>query len=144
MADENYGDERPHAPPVYRPTPAALPPSGSLAGDVPSPPPPSDPVPFHPQPLVAHQQMQAGPPVAVVVAKNPGVAAFLSFVWTGAGQIYNGQVGIGLLFMAVQFVNFFLLFVLIGFITFPLTWIASMIHAYSTAQDFNRRYGVIS
>lgn len=30
--------------------------------------------------------------------KNPGVAAVLSFFWTGLGQIYNGRIGKGLLF----------------------------------------------
>jgi len=79
-----------------------------------------------------------------VVAKNPGVAAFLSFLWTGAGQIYNGQIGVGLALMALQVVNFVLLFVLIGFLTGFATWCFAIWHAYITAQEFNRRHGIIS
>lgn len=30
---------------------------------------------------------------------NPGTSAILSFFWTGLGQIYNGELGKGLLFM---------------------------------------------
>ena len=79
-----------------------------------------------------------------VIAKNPGVAAFVSFLWTGAGQIYNGQIGLGLALMALQVVNFILLFVLIGFLTGFATWCFSMWHAYTTAQSFNRRHGIVS
>ena len=33
--------------------------------------------------------------------KNPGVAAVLSFLWTGLGQIYNGQLVKGLIAAAI-------------------------------------------
>ncbi len=35
-----------------------------------------------------------------VLARSPGVAAVLSFFWAGLGQIYCGQLGKGLAFMA--------------------------------------------
>lgn len=79
-----------------------------------------------------------------VRAKNPGAAAVLSALWTGAGQIYNGQIGLGLLFMCLQFVNALLLFVLIGFVTLPLTWIIAIVQAYQRAQNFNSKHGIIS
>ena len=41
--------------------------------------------------------------------KNPGLAAILSFLIVGAGQIYNGQIAKGLLFMVIQVVNFILI-----------------------------------
>lgn len=41
--------------------------------------------------------------------KNPGIAAILSFLIAGAGQIYNGQVGKGIFFMGIQIINFFIM-----------------------------------
>ena len=38
--------------------------------------------------------------------KNPGLAAVLSFLIVGVGQIYNGQIGKGILFMVIQVINF--------------------------------------
>src|SRR3989338_8963908 len=49
--------------------------------------------------------------------KNPGLAAVLSFFFAGLGQIYNGQMAKGLILMAIDIINFLLLFVLIGFVT---------------------------
>ena len=43
--------------------------------------------------------MQAPQQVIVVAPKSPGVAAVLSFFWAGLGQIYNGEIGKGILFM---------------------------------------------
>jgi len=37
--------------------------------------------------------------------KNPGVAAVLSFIFTGLGQIYNGKIGKGLLLMLISAVS---------------------------------------
>lgn len=77
-------------------------------------------------------------PVIVRAAKSPGVAAVLSFFFSGLGQIYNGRIGKGLGFMVLQFVNAGLMFVIIGFVTFPLTWIWGMVDAYQDAEAINR------
>lgn len=77
--------------------------------------------------------------------KNPGIAAVLSFFITGLGQIYNGQIGKGILLIFIQVINlFFLTFILmvmfippIGFITFPVVWIWGMYDAYKTAEKIN-------
>jgi len=69
--------------------------------------------------------------------KNPGIAAVLSFFWTGVGQIYNGQIMKGLLLILVQLINSALMFILIGFITFPLVWIWGIYDAYSVANRMN-------
>ena len=37
--------------------------------------------------------------------KNPGVAAVLSFIFTGLGQIYNGEIKKGLLLMFISAVS---------------------------------------
>ena len=71
--------------------------------------------------------------------KNPGVAAVLSFFVTGLGQIYNGQIVKGVLFIIIQAINALLMYVLIGFITFPIFWIWGMVDAYRTAEKINAR-----
>ena len=71
--------------------------------------------------------------------KNPGIAAVLSFFWTGVGQIYNGQIMKGLILIVVQMINAALMFVLIGFITFPLVWIWGIYDAYKEADKMNKR-----
>lgn len=70
--------------------------------------------------------------------RNPGIAAVLSFFWTGVGQIYNGQIVKGIILILVQVVNAFLMIVLIGFITYPIVWIWGMYDAYKTAERMNR------
>jgi TM2 domain-containing membrane protein YozV len=70
--------------------------------------------------------------------KNSGLAAVLSFFFTGLGQIYNGQIGKGVLFMIVQTINFLLMFVIVGFITAPIFWIWGMVDAYKTAEKINK------
>ena len=69
--------------------------------------------------------------------KNPGIAAVLSALFVGFGQIYNGQIAKGLLFMVAYFVSILLIFVLIGFITTPLLWIFGIYDAYNTANRIN-------
>lgn len=71
--------------------------------------------------------------------KSPGVAAVLSALWTGLGQIYNGQIIKGVLFMVIQFINALLMILIIGFITYPIFWIYGMIDAYRQAEEYNRR-----
>jgi len=69
--------------------------------------------------------------------KNPGLAAVLSFLWTGLGQIYNGQIGKGIAFLIIGIINGLLMFVIIGFITAPIWWIFNIYDAYSTANKIN-------
>ncbi|MFZ4451463.1 hypothetical protein [Salibacterium aidingense] len=71
--------------------------------------------------------------------KNAGLAAVLSAIWCGLGQIYNGQIGKGVLFMIIQFINALLMFVLIGLITYPIFWIYGMVDAYKKAEKLNEK-----
>jgi len=75
-------------------------------------------------------------------AKNPGLAAVLSFFFSGLGQIYNGQILKGLLFMAVQVVNFVLAFVVIGLFTGFVVWVWAIVDAYTSAELLNARGGL--
>jgi len=69
--------------------------------------------------------------------KNPGIAAIASFFFAGLGQIYNGEIGKGLLLIIVQTVNVFLIFLFIGFLTYPIVWIYGIYDAYTTAEKIN-------
>ncbi|MCC6406283.1 MAG: hypothetical protein IT453_03885 [Planctomycetes bacterium] len=69
--------------------------------------------------------------------KNPSIAAVLSFLCTGLGQIYNGEIGKGIVFIVLYFISWGLMFVLIGFVTTPLLWIWGMIDAYRSAERIN-------
>lgn len=80
------------------------------------------------------QQDQVTTPVQI---KNEGLAAVLSFLFVGLGQIYNGQIGKGILLIIIQIVNVCLMFVFIGFLTYPLVWIYGVWDAYNTAKNIN-------
>ena len=69
--------------------------------------------------------------------KNPGLAAVLSFLVMGLGQIYNGEIGKGLLFIVLYAISIVLCFVLVGFITTPILWIYGIYDAHKTAKEIN-------
>ena len=95
--------------------------------------PPQQPYPYYPPqpPVVQYVNYYQSPP------KSSGTAVLLEllpgffFQTFGIGHMYAGNVGMGLLFMFgywfVQFINILLCFVVIGFITLPLCWLAAMI-----------------
>ncbi|MGC5021225.1 hypothetical protein [Micromonospora sp. DT47] len=83
-----------------------------------------------------------GPPayhptsVAVVPQKSAGAAVALELVLGlfgvfGVGNLYAGRVATGVILMvsfwALFWVNFFLIFLAVGIVTMPLTWIAYLI-----------------
>ncbi len=114
-----------------------------------APPPTAHPVPIsypvppgQPSPLVAGTYGYA--PATRVAPKSPGVAVIASFFLPGLGQFINGQAGKGVAFLMAYLVSFVLLFVFIGFITMPVVWIWSMVDAYSSAQAWNARHGILS
>jgi hypothetical protein len=74
-------------------------------------------------------------------AKNPGLAAILSFFIVGLGQIYNGQIGKGIALMVAAVISGLLCAILVGFILFPVVWIYGIWDAYKTAEKFNRGGG---
>lgn len=69
--------------------------------------------------------------------KNPGVAAVLSFLLTGLGQIYNGQILKGLILMGIQLINGALMLILVGYVTFAIVWLYGIVDAYSVAKRHN-------
>jgi len=69
--------------------------------------------------------------------KNPGVAAVLSALWVGIGQIYNGEIVKGIILIIVYIVSVLLIYLIIGFITTPILWIFGIYDAYNTAKKIN-------
>ena len=72
--------------------------------------------------------------------KNPGLAAVLSFLLPGLGQMYNGEISKGILIVVVQIVNFLLMTIIIGFITGPAVIKNLIYDAYKTAERINQQY----
>lgn len=69
--------------------------------------------------------------------KSSGIAVILSFFIPGLGQIYNGQIGKGILFIIIGFILALSMIVLIGFLLYPIFWIYNMYDAYKTAERIN-------
>lgn len=69
--------------------------------------------------------------------KNPGVATVLSFFFMGLGQIYNGQIGKGIMFIILYAISVALMFVIVGFITTPILWLWGMVDANKSAKKIN-------
>jgi len=91
----------------------------------------------------AYAPLMSQPQTIVIRSgKSAGLAAVLSFFWCGLGQIYNGEIGKGIAFIALYVVSIVLMFVLIGFLTTPILWIWGMVDAYRTAERLNQQAGL--
>ncbi len=73
--------------------------------------------------------------------RNPILAAILSLIHAGIGQIYNGQVTKGVIFIVVQAINWALTAVLIGWLLLPIVGLWAIIDAYVTAKRNNAKIG---
>ena len=71
--------------------------------------------------------------------KNPSIATILSFFFMGLGQIYNGQIGKGIVFIILYGVSVALMWVVIGFVTTPILWIWGMVDANNSAKKLNEK-----
>lgn len=72
--------------------------------------------------------------------KNEGLAAILSFLFLGLGQIYNGQIGKGILFIILGVVFVLMFLVLIGIPLYVIFWVYNIYDAYNTAKQINAGY----
>jgi TM2 domain-containing membrane protein YozV len=64
--------------------------------------------------------------------KSPGIAALLSLIFAGSGQIYNGELVKGILILAGTLIG-----VLIFLIPGVIVWIYGIYDAYATAKKMN-------
>jgi TM2 domain-containing membrane protein YozV len=69
--------------------------------------------------------------------KSSGIAAIASFIIPGLGQIYNGQIGKGIMFIIIGGILALSMFILIGFILYPIFWLYNIYDAYKTAERIN-------
>lgn len=70
--------------------------------------------------------------------KSAGLAAVLSALINGLGQIYNGQILKGIIIIVVQIINGALTAILIGWILIPIVWVWAVYDAYRGAEKINR------
>ena len=77
------------------------------------------------------------PPPPFVERKSEGIAAVASFLFVGLGQIYNGEIGKGIMFIILGVFFVFMMLFLIGFLLYPLFWIYNIYDAYNTAKQIN-------
>ena len=80
--------------------------------------------------------------VGAVMVKNPKIAAVLSFVVCGAGQIYNGQIVKGIAFLIAYAVSWALVAAVVGVLTTPILWIWGIVDAYRSAERINHEHAV--
>jgi TM2 domain-containing membrane protein YozV len=78
------------------------------------------------------------PTVASTVGeKNPVLAAILSFLIAGLGQIYNGEIRKGIILIIAYVISIVLCSILIGIPLVVILWIYGIYDAYTTANKIN-------
>jgi len=65
--------------------------------------------------------------------KEPVLAALLSFIFAGSGQVYNGELGKGILILAGTVIGAFV-FLIPGIIV----WLFGIFDAYTTSEKMNK------
>ena len=70
------------------------------------------------------------------MVKNPALAAFLSFLLPGMGQIYDGKIlfGIGLIVLSFIISTLTILISIFGIILYIIIWLYAIYDAYITAK----------
>ena len=76
--------------------------------------------------------------------KDPGVAVLLSFLWTGAGQVYAGSTTTGIILIVITWFFVLLIMATLGLgllLSFPY-WVWGMFNASKHAKRYNRMHGL--
>ena len=78
--------------------------------------------------------------------KDPAISLILSLFIPGVGSMVNGDVGIGVLILVLYFVIGapLICFFGLGVLVMLPVWVWGMIDAYTGAQRWNARHGIIS
>jgi len=80
--------------------------------------------------------------IPALPARTPILAALLSLLWPGVGQVYNGQVRKGVLLMLLYVVSFLLTSASpVGFVTAAALLVYSTLNAYRTAGYYEQWIG---
>lgn len=131
--------------PSFYPSPGGLPYAGGQAASAQAPTGSGQMQPYGgPQPPVPYGRQTYPPPpnpnaaaIAILGRKSAGLAAVLSILLVGAGQMYAGHVGRGIAFLCASIFSYFLMFVVIGFITTPIIFIWALVDAVNLASRHN-------
>lgn len=86
----------------------------------------------------------ARPAQPQVVPKNPAVALIVSVFLPGVGSMISGQSAIGTVILIAYLLGWVLTLVLVGFVIVPAAWVFGLVHAYQSAQRWNRDRGFTS
>lgn len=81
---------------------------------------------------------------SAIAPKNPAISLLISFFIPGVGSLLNGATTTGTIILIGYLVSIPLMFLLIGFVTYPAFWIWGMVDAYQSAQAWNARHGILS
>ncbi len=95
-----------------------------------------------PPPYQAAPQYQGAPPYgqpmyAPMPLKNAGLAAILALIIPGAGHIYLGRIGEGLMYLIVCIVLGVLFFLLVTIVVLLILWVWQIYDAYNKANQYN-------
>jgi len=133
--------QAPYAAPQQVPPPAGYPPYPQYQQPYPAQYPP--PYPMQP----GYPQAPGYPPAYAPYGpmpgeKSAGVSLLLSFILTGLGQMYNGEMMKGLMLLLVSIgllvFNVFFFWLCFGLIISLVLWIYGMYDAYTRAEEYNR------
>jgi TM2 domain-containing membrane protein YozV len=75
--------------------------------------------------------------------KSPLLAALLSLIIPGLGQVYAGDLLRGFALLVGLGISFCLMALLIGLITFPAIWIFAVVDAYKMVKKQNDKIGCV-
>ena len=100
--------------------------------------------PYCGNPLKVMPTYNQAPSRVTVATKNSGLAAVLSLILPGLGQMYAGQIGRGLLFLFIGIPLTAIIAVFFFWLILPLFlplafWIWNIFDAYNLCNEYNRR-----
>lgn len=92
-----------------------------------------------PQSAYQNGPYQSGIPQYAIPLKSSGIAAVLSFIIPGAGIIYAGQIGKGLVYFVIGLVLTLATAVLFVFaVALIIFWVWQVYDAYNVTEEYNR------
>ena len=83
------------------------------------------------------QPMPAGSNAVLNSQKSPALAAILSFLIIGLGQVYLGLTKKGIILFILAIVSGFLMLILVGFVLWLLVWAYAIYDGYNSANKMN-------
>ncbi len=69
--------------------------------------------------------------------KNERMAAVLSALFPGLGQVYSGEIAKGIIFIFIGIILLVTIRFLVGIVLFPIFWIYNIYDAYDTTKQIS-------